>query len=239
MSNEVFGVNVVEVEEQVKHLIEVYKTSGKSKKATLKAWGHKMNEPLYGSDALTRKFLNVLFEEKSDWFIIRVLEAKNPNTLWRSEVKKELRAEDPSKWDVNLMGHLVDLAESWAVYNLPVLQEMMDALVDSFDKHPAYLDGCYALEDMMEDIKDNGGFDRVPCFQSYVAPYIIEYLENYDLENLLFLNDEGEVEDVDLDYLDYIWSQFCNTELCEDILHDWYCSFMVDAVREVVSRANV
>ena len=65
------------------------------------------------------------------------------------------------------------------------------------------------------------------------------YLENYDLENLLFLNDEGEVEDVDLDYLEYIWSQFCNTGLCEEILLDWYCSFMVDAVREVVSRANV
>lgn len=65
------------------------------------------------------------------------------------------------------------------------------------------------------------------------------YLENYDLENLLFLNDEGEVEDIDLDYLEYVWGQFCDTELIEDILLDKYCHFMVDAVREMLCHANI
>ena len=36
---EVFGVNVVEVKEEVRKLVEVYKTRGK--RATLREWGYK------------------------------------------------------------------------------------------------------------------------------------------------------------------------------------------------------
>ncbi len=237
MENTVFGVNTAEVEAQVRKLVEVYKTKGKT--ATLKEWGHKLNDTLSGRDTLIAKFLKVLFEAKSDWFIVRVLSAKDPNTLWSSKVYPHLRAEDPSKWNANLMVYMVDLAETWAVYNLPILQEVMDALINGLDDHPAYLEDCYAVEDMLEDIKESGGLFEIPCFQSYVATDIVKYLKDYNLECLLFLNDEGEVEDVDLDYLEDIWREFCDTSIIEVILLDKYCSFMVDAVREVLSRVNV
>ena len=237
MKAEVFGVNVAEVEEQVKHLVEVYKMGGK--KATLKEWGHKLNDTLYGSDALVAKFLKVLFEAKNDEFIIRVLEEKGPTALWKSEVSKSFYAEDPSKWNLKLLELEIDLAESWAVYNLPILQKVMDALINGLDDHPAYLEDCYAVEDMLEDIKESGGLFEIPCFQSYVTTDIVNYLKDYDLECLPFLNDEGEVEDVDSDYLEDIWREFCDTSIIEEILLDKYCSFMVDAVREVLSRVNV
>ena len=222
MCNEVFGVNTAEVEEQVRKLVETYKTHGD--KVTLKEWGHKLNDHLHGNDALTAKFLKVLFEAKNDEFINIVL-------------NEEVASEMPRNW--KLIDYQEDLAYAWAVYKLPILQEVMTAIIDSLDEYPAYLNGCYALEDMMADIMDNGGFDEARCFQSYVAPYIVEYLDDYDLSNLLFLNDEGEVEDVDLDYLEYVWSQFCDTQLIEDILLDRYFYFMVNAVKEVLCHANI
>lgn len=237
MENTVFGVNTAEVEAQVRKLVEVYNTNGK--KATLKEWGHKLSDTLYGSDALIAKFLKVLFEAKNNEFINRVLEEKEPTALWKSEVYPHLRAEDPSKWNTNLMVYMVDLAEAWAVYNLPILQEVMDCLVKHMDETSDYLEECYAFEDMIDDIRDNSGFEQVPFFQSYVSKYIVDYMKEYNLENLIFLNDEDEVEEVDLDYLEHVWNEFCDTELCEDILLDWYYSFMIEAVREVLNYANV
>lgn len=237
MENTVFGVNTAEVKAQVEKLVEVYKTKGKT--AVLKEWGHKLNDTLYSRDALIAKFLKVLFEAKSDWFIIRVLSAKNPNTLWKSEVYPHLRAEDPSKWDTNLMVYMVDLAEAWAVYNLPILQVVMDTLINNLEEDPTYLNDCYAFEDMLEAIRDDGGLWTMPCFQSYVVPYVVRSLKDYNLENLIFLNDKEEVEDIDLDYLEKVWGQFCGTRLIEEILLDKYCYFMVEAVREVLDLVNV
>lgn len=126
MENTVFGVSTAEVEAQVRKLVEVYKTKGTT--ATLKEWGHDLNGTLYGRSALIAKFLKVLFEAKNDEFINRVLEEKEPPALWKSVVYPHLRAEDPSKWNTNLMLYMVDLAETWTVYNLPILQEVVDAL---------------------------------------------------------------------------------------------------------------
>ena len=235
MSNEVFGVNVVEVEKQVRKLVEVYKTSGK--KATLEEWGHKLNESFngYGHNDLIAKFLKVLFEAKNDEFINRVFEEKEPVAWLKCEFIKEC----PHLRKTKRLGYMVELAETWAVYNLPILQQVMDVLINHMEETSDYLDSCFAFEDYIDAIRDTDGFNEVPFFQSYISKYIVEYLKNVNIEDLVFYDDKGETVEVDMDCLEYVWGQFCDMELCEDVLLAWYCSFMVDAVREVLNRANV
>lgn len=226
----VFGVNVVEVEKQVKNLIDVYKTSGK--KATLKEWGYKLNGTYYGETALVAKFLKVLFEAENDEFITTVLAEKEPTALFGDRCVKPYFAEHPSKWNIRLMGYMKDLANDWAVYNLPILQEVMDATVEYMTKVPDYLDGCYAVEDMMDAIKEDSGLYGRPAFQTYVAPYIAEYLKGFYLDDIVF--DDDETEEINWDYLEYVWRHFCDTELIETILLSHYDEFMEVAVREVL-----
>ena len=232
MSNvvEVFGVNAVEVKEEVRKLVEVYKASGK--RATLKEWGYKLDGHHYGKNALVAMFLKVLFEAKNDVFINTVLNEVDTTTFFSNEFIEKLYGANPKKWNIKLIDYKNSLAKAWAVYNLPILQEVMDALVVYMEKNPDYLDDCYAVEDMMDAIKDEGGFYARPFFQSYVSPYIVEFMREFNLEKLAF--DEDEAEEIDLDFLEDVWYKFCNTELIEDILLDYYDSFMVEAVEEVL-----
>lgn len=227
--NEVFGVNAAKVEEQVKKLVETYKVSGK--KATLKEWGHKLNGTYYGETAMIAKFLKVLFEAENDEFITTVLTEKDTAALLGDDPVKSFYAEDPCKWNIKLMDYMRDAANAWAVYNLPILQEVMDALVEYMSKSPNYLDGCNAVEDMMDAIKEDGGLFERPTFQTYVAPYIAEYLKGFNLEYLEF---DDETEEIDLDCLEHIWREFCDSEVFEEILMSYYDEFMKVAVREVL-----
>lgn len=222
----VFGVNVVEVEKKVEKLIEVYKTSGK--KATLKEWGYKLNGTYYGETALVAKFLKVLFEAKTDEPIRKMLEVKDPVNLFTEEFMNPFYEDRSNKDLIRSTVYLGDLAYAWAVYNLPILQEVMDAMVEYMTENPEYVDDCYAVEDMMDVIKEDGGSYGRPAFQTYVAPYIAEYLEDFNLNRLVF---DREVDD---DYLQFVWKKFCNTEWIETILLGYYDEFMEVAVREVL-----
>ena len=225
----VFGVNTTKVEEQVKKLVETYKASGKE--ATLKEWGCDLNGTYYGETAMVAKFLKVLFEAENDEFIATVLTEKNPTALLGDYPVKPYYAEDPCKWNINLMDYMKDAANAWAVYNLPILQEVMDAMVEYMSKNPNYLDGCNAVEDMMDAIKEDGGLFERPAFQTYVAPYIAEYLMDFNLEYLEF---DDETEEIDLDSLEYIWREFCDSETIHEVLMGYYDEFMQVAVREVL-----
>ena len=233
MSNvvEVFGVNAVEVKEEVRKLVEVYKASGK--RATLKAWGHKMTDEVYGDNFVIKKFLKVLFEAKNDDFINEVLNEENVSNLFYKASYNMLRVRrETENWNYDCISCFENLAYTWAVYNLPILQEVMDALIEYMEKHPDYLDDCYAVDDMMQDIRDCEGYHLVSPFQSYVSPYIIEFLKDFNLEKLAF--DEDEAEEIDLDNLEYMWDAFCETEAIDVILLSYYEPFMAEAVKEVL-----
>lgn len=233
MSNvvEVFGVNAVEVKEEVRKLVEVYKASGK--RATLKEWGHKMTDEVWGRNYVIKQFLRILFEEKNDDLINEVLNEENvSNLFYKASFEMLYARRENENWNCEWISDYERLAYTWAVFNLPILQEVMDALVEYMKENPDYLDDCYAVDDMMQDIKYNGCSYLLSDFQSYVSPYIVEFLEDFNLVKLAF--DEDKAEEIDLDNLEYMWNAFCRTEAIDVILLSYYEDFMVDAVREVL-----
>lgn len=241
MKNEVFGVNAARVEKRVREFIKIYKAEGRW--GVLDEWGHDLSETLHGEDALIAEFLKVLFRMKNDEYINKVLETKEATVLlgsrtFRKPFYDEYLCDDPAEYDFGLMADLECLAADWGIYNLPILQKLMDAIVEYMTKNPNYLDGCDAVKDMMEDINDEencGCFEVLP-FQEYVSPYIVEYLKGFNLETLTI--DEVKVDEIKLDYLQSVWDDFCWKPLVEDILLDYYQSFMDEAVKAVLNRAG-
>ena len=241
MVNEVFGVNTVDVEKEVRQLVAIYKVKGRA--ATLEAWGYGLNYTLYGKDALIAEFLRVLFRMGNEEYINKVLETKDAAVLldsrtFRKPFYDEYLYDDPAEYDFGLMDDLECLATDWAIYNLPILQNLMDETIEYMTKNPDYLEGCDAVNDMMARIKyeENCGRFEVLPFQEYVAPYIVEYLKYFNLETLTI--DEVKVDEFELDYLQSMWEDFCSSLLLESILIEQYQTFMGDAVKAVLTNAG-
>lgn len=257
MCNEVFGVNVVEVEKEVRQLVATYKAEGKE--ATMKKWGHKFSGTQQGKDILVAKFLDVLFEV-GDEFINKVLETKDPLVLLSDDFTDSYDAGTPP---LEGMNRLEDLASAWAIYNLPILQDVVDALIGCLTSNPYYVYDLgvvrHSVEDMLYDIEECDGRGVIPPFNTYVALYMIGFLytcfkhiymlnmygrilelpmfDYDDYKKLTF--DFDKVSEKDLKNLMYVWANFCSLDLSKTILLDYYQPFMKAAVREVLENATV
>ena len=249
MSNEVFGVNAANVAEKVRYLIGVYKEGGED--ATLKEWGFNLNLTPYATatsgekpgkeDFVICKFLRVLFEEKNDVFILKVLNIENPHAVFEinpTHLKQNISLFDVlhSKASPTITLAMRMLVNAWAVYNLPILQRVLDLVVNHiYENLESFID-FDGLKEYLEDIEWEYEENKAPNskpFEEYLRSCIEEDVVVEWVKRVDFLREVyDEVKDeVEWEYLLFVWCRFCASHEFLSALH-----FVKAPLKNIVSK---
>ena len=249
MSNEVFGVNAARVEEQVCHLIEVYKKDGKE--ATLKEWGFNLDMTPYNKsdvkvkfgpeNMLIRRFLWVLFDEQNDVFINEVLNTTEPRAIF--ELNPAIGKQEQSLFDIlhNKTNSMLTLSmrmlvDAWAVYNLPILPKVLDLVVNHiYENLESFID-FDGLKEYLEDIEWEYEENKTPNskpFEEYLRSCIEEDLVVEWVKNDYFLKQvfDAVEDEVAWEYLEFVWTRFCSSHEFNSALY-----FVKDTVKKIVPK---